>query len=403
MMVLAVFIVLAGGSLRCAAATASFYAELMGWKGRFKHPSASTIRNWVCRCGLHALWHAKDLSGQYVAILDESIQIGKEKLLLMLGVPLQEDQCYCAPLTSKEVVVLGMEVQQSWTSGAIVDFVKRRLNQYKHLKIRYLLSDQGTSIRAAVRQLGLCWVIDCTHVMMNAVKQLFEQDEALKAFCAQTGELRQRLILTDYNILLPPNLRVKDRFLRIFTLLEWTDRMDQWWTRLSEEARNHLRFYREDCPLLCRLQEVRELIRISSTILKRAGLSEASYQRWRQEVEAFSQSTQRLSLQAQQFIQTIDAYFKTHAPLYQGKDQLLCCSDIIESTFGRYKNKGGMKVISADILSIALYNQPITLDFVSQAMTKVSGKELQEWQKNYICPNRYGLIYKMNHEIKNVG
>jgi len=43
--------------------------------------------------------------------------------------------------------------------------------------------------------------------------------------------------------------------------------------------------------------------------------------------------------------------------------QLLCCSEIIESIFGRYKNKGGMKAISADVLSIALYNQTLSSGF----------------------------------------
>ncbi|MFT7057242.1 MAG: hypothetical protein ACJAR3_002888 [Roseivirga sp.] len=53
MMTLAIFVVLNGGSLRCAAATAGFLAELMGWS--FKAPAFKTVSNWVERCGLHAL------------------------------------------------------------------------------------------------------------------------------------------------------------------------------------------------------------------------------------------------------------------------------------------------------------------------------------------------------------
>jgi len=63
MMVLAVFIVLHGGSLRCAAATIGFYSsELMGWK--YKAPAWKTISNWVERCGLYALQLTQDLNGQ---------------------------------------------------------------------------------------------------------------------------------------------------------------------------------------------------------------------------------------------------------------------------------------------------------------------------------------------------
>jgi hypothetical protein len=402
MMALAVFMVLRGASLRCAAASVSFYAELMGWQGRFNEPCASTIRNWVCRCGLHALRYSKNLSGDYVAILDESIQIGKEKLLLMLGVPIKEGQSYCQALTSQDVVVLGMEVQTSWTGEAIAAFITRRISQHPHVRILYLLSDQGTSIKAAVKRLNIKWVSDCSHVMMNAVKALFEHDLALSEFSAQVGQLRRRLILTDFAILLPATLRDKDRFLRLFTLVEWADRMDRWWPKLCPQAKAHLQFYRKAWPLLRALRQVRYLIILCSSILKTAGLSQASYQRWVEGVAEFKQSTSRITTQANGFLKIMDNYFKAHANIYQDQNQILCCSDIIESTFGRYKNKGGMKVISADVLSIALYSQPISIEFIEQAMTKVSGSDIDTWQQCYVCHNRYGLIHRMKQELKSV-
>ena len=403
MICLAVFIVLHGGSLRCAAATVSFYAELMGWKDRFNQPCASTIRNWVCRSGLHAFRYTKNLSGDYVAILDESIQIGKEKLILMLGVPIKEGQSYCKPLSSQDVVVLGMEVQTSWTGEAIAQFINRRLAQYSQLRIVYLLSDKGTAIQAAVKQLNAKWVSDCSHVMMNAVKKLFEHDQALSEFSSQVGQLRRRLILSDFTILLPATLRDKDRFLRLFTLVEWANRMDRWWPKLNPQAKAHLLFYRKAWPLLRRLRQVHHLIIQSSAILKTAGLSQASYQRWCDSVLDFEQSTKRVTTQAKAFIKIIDDYFNAHAWLYEEQNQLLCCSDIIESTFGRYKNKGGMKVISADVLSIALYNQPLSIEFIEQAMSNVSCPDVEAWQQTYVCHNRYGLIQRMKRELKSVG
>jgi len=55
MIVLAVYIVVhAGGSLRCAAKSAAFFAQMMGWAS-YGEPSPTTIRNWVLRCGYYAL------------------------------------------------------------------------------------------------------------------------------------------------------------------------------------------------------------------------------------------------------------------------------------------------------------------------------------------------------------
>lgn len=400
MIVLAVFIVVhGGGSLRCAAATVEFYAQMMGW--HYGRPSPTTVRNWVLRCGYHALQYAGELKGDYVVIIDESIQIGKEKLLLMLGVKADADRCYCAPLSGRDVEVLGLEVQASWTGELVADFIKRRLHHHSLVNILYVISDRGTSLLAAMGKLGLLWVSDCSHVMMHMV--LFAKDVALSELSASIGQLRQRLTLTDWGGLLPPPLRDKDRFLRIFTIVRWADRMDTYWNKLPAKAREHIRFYRQAWPLMRRLRQVRELILIASAILKTAGLSEHSHRRWRNQVARYLQTQKVITSQANRFIDSVESYFTHHAKLYQGYSQLLCCSDIIESTFGHYKNKGGMKAISADVLSIALYNRELTSEFIQAALMGVSCRAVEEWQQQNVCHNRYGLRKRMDRELKSVG
>ena len=402
MIALAVFIVVhGGGSLRCAAATVEFYAEMMGW--HYGSPSPTTVRNWVLRCGYHALQYTRDPKGDYIVIIDESIQIGKEKLLLMLGVKADANRSYCAPLSGQDVEVLGLEVQTSWTGELVADFIKRHLSCHPLVNILYVVSDQGTSLLAAVRKLPLRRVSDCSHVMMNAVKELFDKDVALSELSALIGQLRQRLTLTDWGGLLPPTLRDKNRFLRIFTIVQWADRMDAYWNKLPTKAREHLRFYRQAWPLIRRLRQVRELIVIASAILKTVGLSEHSHHRWRNEVDRYLQTQRVITSQASTFIASMESYFTDHAELYDDCSQLLCCSDIIESTFSRYKNKGGMKAISADVLSIALYNRKLTSEFIQSALMEVSCRSVEEWQQQNVCHNRYGLRKRMDRELKSVG
>ncbi|MFT5385240.1 MAG: hypothetical protein ACI8VT_003426 [Saprospiraceae bacterium] len=54
-----------------------------------------------------------------------------------------------------------------------------------------------------MRSLNLPWASDCTHVMMNAVKKIFSQDVALSELSASIGQLRRRLMLTDWGCLIP--------------------------------------------------------------------------------------------------------------------------------------------------------------------------------------------------------
>lgn len=402
MIALAVFIVINGGSLRCAAATAQFLACFMGWSftGR---PSPVTVRNWVLRCGLHALESVRDRRGEITLIMDESIQIGTEKLLLLLGVPLSKEHSHCTPLRGEDVQVLGMEVQHSWTGDLIADFIERTLAGFPRLNVAYLISDRGTSLLAAVRRLGYSWVGDCSHEMMNAVKDIFNKDKALQELCAAIGVLRCRFLLTDWGGLLPPTLRDKDRFLRLFTIVDWVRRMDTYWEQLPDNVRRPLLFYRRQPALLRRLTQVRDLVDITAEILKSAGLSTASHRRWQQQVQSYVNQQAVVSHAARKFIKRLEAYFANHAPKYEAQGRLLCCSDIIESTFGRYKNKGGMKAISADVLSIALYNQPISINYVTEALSKVSEPMVKTWEEKNVCHNFLGLRRRLEQELKTVG
>lgn len=134
-------VVEANGSLRCAAKVAGYLNEMMGWD--FKTPSHTVVSTWVKRLGLYALDHGVVKTGRYVAILDESIQIGREKCLLLLGIKLREDRSQFAPLNIADAEVLGVEVQSSWTAKEVEAFMRRRLKHHNQIELVYLISDQG--------------------------------------------------------------------------------------------------------------------------------------------------------------------------------------------------------------------------------------------------------------------
>lgn len=401
MMALAVFIVLHGGSLRCAAATVGFFSrELMGWE--YKAPAWKTISNWVERCGLHALNLTRELSGEFVAISDITIQIGKEQLFLLLGVRDELIKTLNRPLTVADINVLGMEVQSSWTGADIVAFIHRSLAERPNVRLTYMVCDKGTNLLAAWREMSIPVVSDCGHVMMNLVKKLFKDDAAFSQLSAGVGKLRQQLSLTDHASLLPPTLRDKDRFLRIFTLVDWMDRMESYWPNLPKEIKGKLKFYKNQW-LNLRLRQVYHLLVMTAKTLKHHGLNELSVQTWSREIADWKLSQTKLTQQAKAFISGMEDYFHIHALRYSEGQRLLCSSDIIESIFGRYKNKGGMKAISADVLSIALYNQPISSSFIHVAMKAVTGPMLDEWRCANVCHNQYGIRRRLEKELKTAG
>jgi len=396
MMVLAVFMVVNGCSLRCTAKTVGFYSGLMGWK--YKAPTFKTVSNWVQRCGLHALNLQKNLEGEYVGIIDASIQMGREQLLLLLGVPLEAAAKLNRPLEFKDVEVLGMEVSRSWKGDEVQSFIERILSQCSKLSLRYFVCDKGTNLRCALRAMKMPVIDDCSHVMMNLVKRIFKDDAALSALCASVGRLRSTWALTDKIFLLPPTLRDKDRFLRVFTLVEWMNRIDTYCHNLPTDVGVAL-LEKRNYWLDLRLRQVHHLLQMSAKILKCEGLCLAAYDKWIMEVIDFVQNERRITKQAKMFMEGMQDYFESHLALFKHENALSCCSDIIESTFGRYKNKGGMKAISADVLVIALYNQKISVDFVHAAMQTVKQPKVNQWKKKYVCQNRYGQRKQIEKQL----
>jgi len=395
---LAIFIVVhANGSLRCAAKTVGFVARLLGWE--FGTPSHTSVRRWVMRCGHFQLQQAAQLSGNYVALLDESIQIGREKLLLLLGVKIEAGHSHCQPLRTDDVAVLGLEVQSSWTGKEVAGFLTRNLNRLPQINIIHFITDGGNNLAKALSIKGFDVVSDCTHVLMNAVKKLLSTDTVLRQLHADVGQLRRRLILTEFGYLLPPSLRDKDRFIRIFTLGRWIGRIDRWWPKLPETARQHLAFLERARPRVQCMNELRAVVEQAATILKGSGLSTTTRHLWMDYVNSCRQKPERAP-EVDTLLDTITAYFNNHAELIDRHGRLLCCTDIIESTFGRYKNKGGTPTISADVLAIPLYSVEIAPEFVKQALLQTPYKVVHEWEQLRTCENRYAQLRRMEQELK---
>lgn len=400
MIALAVFIVVhANGSLRCAAKTAAFYAKLMGWD--FGQPSHATIDNWARRLGLYALGHLGRKTGKYAAIIDESIQIGREKCLLLLGVRLPEEHSHFAPLKLSDVEVLGVEVQNSWKADDVAEFVSGCLEQHPDIDLQYMVSDQGNNLLGAFTMLGLHAVADCTHVFMNALKKLLADHIPLREMTAFMGTYRRQNTLSERSYLCPPTLRDKDRFLRIFVILDWVERLDACWTQLPPAHRHTLEYVRTQAvrELLDTLWQLRRIVSMATSILKKSGINHQSHQAWMSRLAQYrGQAT--LCPMAEQLIETVKRYFDDHGWLLGQHDRLLCCSDIIETTFGHYKNKGGMKVISSDVLYLPLLAHPIEVGLVKAGLATVSQKMVDQWHNQHTCDNRYSILRQLRTRAK---
>ena len=365
----------------------------------YRHPG-----QWFAAlCGQKMMgWQATTLIGDFVGFIDESIQIGGEKLLLFLAVRIDVLSSLYRPLTMEDVVVLGAEVRSSWKAAQVAGFIKDRLAHHGELSLRYMVSDQGTNLLGATEILGIDAVNDCSHVLMNALKKELADDESLQEVTKFMGEYRRKNMLSERTHLCPPTLRDKDRFLKIFVILDWVERINSYQGLCAAyRATLALMYEPKVLLMLANLAQVRRIISISTRILKTSGINQQSRESWCRHLAAYRRKNKLCPL-AEKLVSTVNNYFDRHEYLLEKHGRLICCSDIIESVFGRYKNKGGMKVISADVLHIPLYTRTIDDDFIVQGPGQVNQPMVREWHNECSCDNRFSILYRLRKEAETV-
>jgi len=363
-------------SLRACSAALYETAQLYGHK--IKRISASTIRSWTMRMG-HYYLQMRLSAGSYILIADESILIGNQKILVMLAVT-QERICRIAPLTMEDVTVIHVQTSTSWKGADIAQLIKDKSKQVG-VEFTYAISDKGHNLRKAFAICELPWIEDVTHYIANQTRHIFEQDKDFNGFIARQQLTRAKWALSQYAPFLPPNVRKKARFHQLLVSAEWGQRVLAHWSELPPEVQIEL-VYVVDCKLLIEiLTQLRMIVDSFSKLVKSKGISGFSQASWQQTRLALVANWQQqgwcLCDRVTAFLDSLDAYLERSLLVLCGQDQLLCCSDVLESMFGKYKQGAHKQVISGESVKIAAFGRLIDQGDIVSGMGCISHRVLR--------------------------
>ena len=365
-------------SLRAVCGTLKRMGEMKGWN--FSRLSATTIRDWSMRFGLYYLSHRRT-GGNYALIIDESVSIGQEKVLLILGVPLSDQHSRIAPLSMQEVEVLHVSSKTSWKGcemSSIIDQCRCDLGA----RVAYAISDGAHNLKNGLNLSKIPWVYDCSHVISNQIQKMFEKNESLNTLVKHINTTRTLWPSSQWAPYMPPSMRKKARFHQILAIHVWAEKMLDHYECLPSPVQSQLTYLKEYKDLIRTLKTLSVLVEIFCGIFKAKGINLDTIGLWHKQADIICQNLPTHASQIITFKNTMDEYLhQTWLSLSQ-HDQILCCSDVIESMFGKYKNKAGAQMISADILKIAAYTQKMDIDQIREAMTSTSNLDVREWAKS---------------------
>lgn len=367
-----------GMSLRSCRHTIICLYMCLGLNGKI--PSHSSIRNWLCKGGLYRLQSVKTQSNDYVIYVDESISFGSEKILLILGVsvdniPKNRSLCH------SDMEVLGVEVGKEWKGEQIA----KELSKITVTKtIKYVVSDEGNNLKKAYKLLNYKHIEDCTHILANHLKRLYNEDSDFKAFSKLVGKLRQKWNLSkDNSTYMPPSMRGKMRFANIFPCVNWARKMLEDWENLPQTVQEQVTFLKDKNEFITGLIQVEKIFKITCKDLKTKGFGEIQK---KEILDKFThiqtQIWNELNPKAMIFMENTKSYLGNLDSKSKdlNEDFILCSSDIIESYFGKFKTKintNSRSGLTEFIFMIATFGKTFSMEETQKALEGVKCKELK--------------------------
>jgi hypothetical protein len=368
--------------------------QAMAWVGWV--PSFSSVINWIGRLGLQKLDDARKLKGDWVAIVDMSIDIAFKKALVVLRVPLEIFDGRDQGLTLNDVSCVGLEVSQQWNGDSVSEALQRILGNGDGLKI--IIKDNGRDLAKGVN----LWreqhsaehvfvVSDLGHEVANALKEEFTGMLKFKEITKTLKHCGTKIFQSRYACLAPPKLRTKGRFMGICRVARWFDKMRG---AMGGPGRVHsaspaAELRRMMGGLASLHYPLDKLLKYSNLtaeimkILKRKGLNQQSYRETRNLIhELPSKSVTRMRL-----MKWLNTHLAIQSRLSIGQTPLPVSSDVIESLFGTYKNflaRSSKPEFNHLILAIPAMCGHTSVDQIIESQKSVSHKRYTTWVESNI-------------------
>ncbi|WP_219884781.1 hypothetical protein [Merismopedia glauca] len=361
-----------------------------------KTPSFTCIRKWLGRIGLYELRREQEYRSDWIFIVDFTLELGKQKALVVLGVSQQHLVEQIIPdgrgLSHEDVELLGLYIMES-TTGEII---KQKLDEITLQVGRpiQIVADHGSDLARGIKLYqeeheDLIYTHDVTHAMALLLKYELNSDDKYQSFIQKCNMCRQQLQQTELSFLSPPTQRSQCRYFNIERLTDWglnllncpidtvvklVENSDP--GVINKKLINKLGWLVDYQVELIRWHQMTVLTRTLETQLKKLGINQQSLTCFQENEFTFAEG------ELLNFQQHICDYVVTQSSHIKDEKTFLATSDVIESLFGKYKHFSArcpFKEMSQMLLTICLSTMNLTNTIVKNALESISFADVEAW------------------------
>lgn len=354
-------------------------------------PNRNTIENWVKKCGLGIYNTPKNTqkSKDYALVVDDSMMMGSEKLLLTLGIPAKHQG---SPLTGKDVSILDMSVSSSWNGEGIKDRLLAASAKIGYSP-QYVISDNASIMTNGVGRTSLPHHHDISHSLGMYLERCYKNEEDFISYTKSMSEAQFKHNMKNTAYLLPPRQRTIARFINLSNWVEWSHRMLNVYHKLTPEERAIYAFVPVNASLIDELLEVMKCINSLEKEFKRNGFSWNTIDRCLKTIQntLFSGNHRMRKLG-----EAICDFLQNEGKVLENqKSEHYISSDILESIFGIYKRrKSPNKLfgVTSFILFMPAYmqlskRQSPNNHTIKKHLENVRLSQIHEWAKLHLTSN----------------
>lgn len=367
-------------------------------------PCYNTIDNWVKKCGLDI----SNNSGQtlsdtpYAMIVDDSMMVGSEKLLLALGIPAKHQG---HPLKHSDITFLDMSVASTWNGIEIQKRLESCAKGVGHHP-EYVISDNASVMCKGIRLAGYTHHRDISHSLGMFLERTYKNETDFKEFTKLMSNAQFKHNMKAVAHLLPPTQRTIARFMNLTSWVDWAGKMLAVYHRFSREEKQVFSFIPQHASLVEELKEVMSCITFIENECKHQGLSRQTIDRCETKIrEVLFPGTERMQKIGESICQFLD---KEVSMMKDDDYPRNNSSDIIESTFGVFKaRKSPNKLygVTSFVLFLPAHAQmasdksPDDYKF-KEHLENIKIWQINEWANTYLTKN---LVCKRSCRLKNAG
>lgn len=344
-----------------------------------KSPTHTTILNWVHKLGYYQLKIKKEKSDDWIIIIDESIQIGKEKILMILGIR-EKDVDFKRPLVLQDLLPLEEKVSASWTSEEISKILFKLGKKLG--RIKYAVCDGSNKLKKALCIAKIEHIYDITHKIAMILEKRYNTNESYVRILEKIAVMKKKYIQTDIAFLMPPKMRTKSRYLNIFEISKWLYKT----LKYCEINKNNkicekFKWLYDYKDFIIELYESIESIKIIEKVLKTNGFSKETKRECKDILNKNKSSLGKI------LKKELVEYFQEISKKLPKTKKTLITSDIIESSFGKYKNylsENPMAGITNLILCIAAFTFKLDELNIKKALESTVIDDIKQWTNENI-------------------